>query len=221
MFDLTLTFDNGPDPDVTPHVLDTLTKHGIKTTFFVLGRKLEDRAIRRLAERAHDEGHWIGNHTYTHTVPLGEQTDPQTAEKEVGRTQRLIGELSHANRWFRPFASGGNLTDCMLKPSVVDHLVDGKYSLVLWNSIPRDWEDPEGWPERAMRQCLSQSWTVTVVHDIPTGAMANLERFIDLAGRAGARFHQAFPPALVPLRSGTIALPIEQYVSRIEARGVG
>ena len=40
MFDLTLTFDNGPEPDVTPHVLDVLRERGIKTTFFVIGEKL-------------------------------------------------------------------------------------------------------------------------------------------------------------------------------------
>ncbi|XSC45191.1 polysaccharide deacetylase family protein [Bradyrhizobium sp. RDT10] len=63
MFDLTLTFDNGPEPGVTPRVLDILREHGIKTTFFVIGEKLGDPERYRLAARAHDEGHWIGNHT--------------------------------------------------------------------------------------------------------------------------------------------------------------
>ena len=40
MFDLTLTFDNGPEPGVTPRVLDILGERGIKTTFFVIGEKL-------------------------------------------------------------------------------------------------------------------------------------------------------------------------------------
>ena len=42
MFDLTLTFDNGPEPGVTPRVLDVLRERGIKTTFFVIGEKLGD-----------------------------------------------------------------------------------------------------------------------------------------------------------------------------------
>ena len=88
MFDLTLTFDNGPEPGVTPRVLDVLRERGIKTTFFVIGEKLGDRERRRLAARAHDEGHWIGNHTFTHSIPLGQQHDTETAEKEIGRTQR-------------------------------------------------------------------------------------------------------------------------------------
>jgi peptidoglycan/xylan/chitin deacetylase (PgdA/CDA1 family) len=60
MFDLTLTFDNGPEPDITGAVLDTLARHGLKSTFFVLGHKLAQPERRRLAERAHAEGHWIG-----------------------------------------------------------------------------------------------------------------------------------------------------------------
>ena len=109
MFDLTLSFDNGPEPEVTPHVLDILAKHGIKTTFFVIGEKLLDPERRSLAKRARDEGHWIGNHTFTHSVPLGRQRDPDTAEHEIGRTQALIGDLAHrqalvpaVRRWRQP-----------------------------------------------------------------------------------------------------------------------
>ncbi len=216
MFDLTLSFDNGPEPDVTPRVLDILRERGLKTTFFVIGEKLADPARRELAERAHHEGHWIGNHTYTHGVPLGQQTDPQTAQAEVGRTQAAIGALAHPQRWFRPFGGGGNLDDRLLKPSVVDYLTQHQHSCVLWNAIPRDWEDPDGWVARALAQCRAQPWTLIVLHDLPTGAMAQLPRFLDAAEAEGARFHQAFPPACVPIRSGAIALPIDAYVSSIE-----
>ncbi|PSO13974.1 polysaccharide deacetylase family protein [Bradyrhizobium sp. MOS003] len=216
MYDLTLTFDNGPDPDVTPRVLDILAARGIKTTFFVIGEKLADPARRALAERAHGEGHWIGNHTFTHSIPLGEQSAPDTAENEIGRTQTEIGDLAHPNRWFRPFGGGGNLDQRLLKPSVVDHLTRNKHSCVLWNSIPRDWADPDGWTERALDQCRRQPWTLMVLHDLPTGAMAHLDRFLDSAEAAGARLRQDFPPACVPIRNGEIALPINDYVSSIE-----
>ena len=190
MFDLTLTFDNGPEPGVTARVLDVLRERGIGTTFFVIGEKLADGGRRRLASRAHDEGHWIGNHTFTHSVPLGEQRDAQTAEREVARTQAEIGDLAHPMRWFRPFGGGGNLDTRLLKPSVVAHLTRNRLSCVLWNAIPRDWDDPDGWIERALDQCRSQPWSLMVLHDLPTGAMDHLERFIDRAREAGARFHQ-------------------------------
>ncbi|MGY3696263.1 peptidoglycan/xylan/chitin deacetylase (PgdA/CDA1 family) [Bradyrhizobium sp. USDA 3240] len=216
MFDLTLTFDNGPEPDVTPRVLDILGERGIETTFFVIGEKLDDPARRRLAARARDEGHWIGNHTYTHSVPLGRQPGAETAQREIGRTQAAIGELAHPNRWFRPFGGGGNLDDRLLKPSVVDYLALNKHSCVLWNAIPRDWDDPDGWADRALDQCRAQPWTLLVLHDLPTGAMAHLERFLERAETNGARFRQDFPPQCVPMRNGEIALPIQSYVSSIE-----
>jgi peptidoglycan/xylan/chitin deacetylase (PgdA/CDA1 family) len=216
VFDLTLTFDNGPEPGVTPRVLDILRQRGIKTTFFVIGEKLADPERRRLSVRAHDEGHWIGNHTFTHSIPLGQQSDPETAQNEIARTQAAIGDLAHERLWFRPFGGGGNLDERLLKPSVVDYLARNKHSCVLWNAIPRDWDDPDGWADRALEQCQSQPWSLMVVHDLPTGAMDHLEDFLDRAAEAGARFHQDFPPDCVPIRSGEIALPIAPYVSNIE-----
>lgn len=216
MFDLTLTFDNGPEPAVTPRVLDILAGRNIKTTFFVIGEKLVDPERRRLAVRAHDEGHWIGNHTFTHAVPLGQQRGAGTAEHEIGRTEAAMGGLAHANRWFRPFGGGGNLDDRLLKPSVVDYLTAHKHSCVLWNAIPRDWADPDGWIDRAIAQCRSQPWTLMVLHDLPSGAMDHLERFIDRAERLGARFHQDFPADCVPIHTGEIVRSIKPYVSSIE-----
>jgi peptidoglycan/xylan/chitin deacetylase (PgdA/CDA1 family) len=218
VYDLTLTFDNGPEPDVTPRVLDILGARGIMTTFFVIGEKLGDPARRALAARAHDEGHWIGNHTFTHSIPLGQRPERDTADNEIGRTQGMIGDLAHPQRWFRPFGSGGNLDTRLLKPSVVDYLARNKHSCVLWNAIPRDWDDPDGWTERALAQCNSQPWTLMVLHDLPTGAMDHLETFLDRAAASGARFRQDFPPQCVPIRTGEIVLPIHDYVSSIEER---
>jgi peptidoglycan-N-acetylglucosamine deacetylase len=102
-------------------------------------------------------------------------------------------------------------------PLVVDYLTGHQHSCVLWNAIPRDWADPDGWADRALEQCRSQPWTLLVLHDLPTGAMNHLERFLDRAARAGARFHQDFPLDCVPIRSGEIVLPIQAYVSDIAA----
>jgi len=220
VFDLTLSFDNGPEPDVTPGVLDVLARRNIKSTFFIIGEKLEEPGRRRLAERAHAEGHWIGNHTYTHSVPLGRMGGDDVAERELERTQKLIGSLSHPQRWFRPFGGGGNLDDGLLRPQVVDHLISGAYSCVLWNAIPHDWDDPDNWVERALSQCQSQPATLMVLHDLPTGAMRHLERFIDRASELGAQFRQEFPADCVPIRSGKIVLPIDSYVSNIEESNI-
>src|SRR6266481_2490166 len=99
MFDLTLTFDNGPDPETTPFVLDVLARRSLRTTFFVVGHKLSTFEGRRLARRAHEEGHWIGNHTWSHSVPLGLLEDPSAIGEEIRGTQEAIGALAHPHRF--------------------------------------------------------------------------------------------------------------------------
>jgi peptidoglycan/xylan/chitin deacetylase (PgdA/CDA1 family) len=213
MFELTLTFDNGPEPDVTPAVLDVLARHGIKTTFFVIGRKMAEPARRRFAERAHAEGHWIGNHSYTHSKPLGLRSEAGLAETEIGATQELIGNLVHPKKLFRPFGGGGNLDRRLLNPSIVDYLTRGKYTCVLWNAIPRDWDDPDGWVARALEQCRANPWTLMVLHDLPTGAMRHLDRFLNEVKAAGGRIRQDFPPACVPIIEGMVVAPLDAYVT--------
>jgi len=196
---VTLTFDNGPWPGVTEQVLDTLAARHLRSTFFVVGNEL--RKSRPLAERAVAEGHWIGNHTMTHSVPLGDGADPV---EEIEATQALIGDLAHASRWFRPFGRGGVLDDRLLSADAVAHLQQGGYSCVLWNSVPRDWEDPSAWIERALVDVESNDWTVVVMHDLPTGAMDHLPRLLDELDARGAEIVQDFPDACVPIRNGQI-----------------
>ena len=62
--EIALTFDDGPNPLATPVILDVLAAHGVKATFFLLGRHVERWPA--LAERVVDEGHTLGNHGYFH-----------------------------------------------------------------------------------------------------------------------------------------------------------
>ena len=210
---VTLTFDNGPEPAVTDRVLDALAATGVAATFFVLGAKLADPRRRALAERAHAEGHWIGNHTWSHAEPLGRIAEAARVVSEIVETQALIGGLSHPDRLFRPFGGGGAIGPHLLSPAAVEVLEKEKMTCVLWNAVPRDWENPLGWPEVALAQCLQQPWTLLVLHDLPTGAMSRLLVFIDRVREHGGRFRQDFPPECVPIRNGEVLLPLEPYVS--------
>jgi peptidoglycan-N-acetylglucosamine deacetylase len=210
---LTLTFDNGPEPEVTPFVLDVLARRGVRATFFVVGQKVAEPERHALSARARAEGHWIGNHTWSHSVPLGERPEADIAQQEIGRTQAALGALAHPDRLFRPFGRGGHLDRRLLNASVVDYLVAGGYSCVLWNAIPHDWDDPDGWVERALDQCRAQDWTLMVLHDLPTGAMRHLDGFLDAVLDAGIRVRQDFPPACVPIRRGARVGPLEAYTA--------
>jgi peptidoglycan/xylan/chitin deacetylase (PgdA/CDA1 family) len=215
---ITLSFDNGPDPEATPLVLDVLRKAGVGASFFVVGDKLRDPARRAIAERARGEGHWIGNHTFSHILPLGRSTDADIAAKEIGRTQQLLGDLSDERRLFRPFGGGGSLGKHLLDRSSLQFLIEGKYTCVLWNVVPADWEDADGWVERGLSQCFAMDQSLVVLHDLATGAMDHLERFIELAREGGATFVQDFPLDCVPMVRGRVVASMEPYVTDLPGR---
>ena len=94
-----LTFDDGPDPDYTPHVLDLLADAGARATFFMVGRNAT--AHPDLVARARREGHVVANHTMDH---LFLDALPEAAvATEVDRGQDVLRRLeSPSNAWFRP-----------------------------------------------------------------------------------------------------------------------
>jgi peptidoglycan/xylan/chitin deacetylase (PgdA/CDA1 family) len=198
---VTLTFDNGPTPGVTDAVLDVLAERGVPATFFVVGERLLDPSARALAERAHAEGHRIGNHTLTHRVPLGE-ADPAVAAREVDEAQRLLGDLATDPPLFRPYGQGGAIDDRLLGPTALRRLEDGRYTCVLWNCVPRDWLDPDGWVERCLDQITLVEWPVIVVHDVVAAAMPRLPELLDRLDERAATYTQETPDSCTPLRAG-------------------
>ncbi|CAH0282460.1 polysaccharide deacetylase family protein [Roseomonas sp. CECT 9278] len=210
---VTLTFDNGPDPDATPGVLDVLRRRGLRATFFVVGQHLADPARRALAQRAHAEGHWIGNHTFSHGGPLGDRQDRGHAVAEIGRTQDLIGELAHPDRLFRPVGGGGRLGRHLLSLEARDYLAAGGHTVVLWSAVPGDWRDPDGWPDHALEQCLAQPRPVLVLHDIAGGAMRHLDAVLGRMADAGIAFRQDFPAAGTPMRGGVAGAGLADIVT--------
>jgi peptidoglycan/xylan/chitin deacetylase (PgdA/CDA1 family) len=206
---VTLSFDNGPEPEVTPAVLDVLRARGLRATFFVLGHKLAAR--RALAERARAEGHWIGNHTWSHAAPLGDAA-PGVAEDEIGRAQALIGDLAHPDRLFRPQGGGGAVGPHLLNGAALRHLQAGRYTCVTWTAVPGDFRDPDGWVDRALAMCASR--TALVLHDLPNGAMRHLDRFLGLLADRGTRFVQDFPEDCVLLRRGQPTRDLSGFVTK-------
>jgi peptidoglycan/xylan/chitin deacetylase (PgdA/CDA1 family) len=209
-FDLTLTFDNGPMA-ATPIVLDLLAQYQVKATFFVCGKQLVRPALREYTERAHGEGHWIGNHTYSHGPSFGTLDEPAVAIQEIDETQRLIGNLAHPDKWFRPYANSGTLDRRVFNRVALDHLQHEGYSVVLWNSLPRDWET-SGWVEIALAHCEERPWSAMVLHDNFDRALPGLERFLPAVLERGGRFRQDFPPECVPIRKGAIISPVDHLL---------
>jgi peptidoglycan-N-acetylglucosamine deacetylase len=208
---VTLTFDNGPELQATPLVLDCLGQHGIKSTFFVLGQNVSTPAGLELARRASREGHWIGNHTWSHAGRLGEGTR-EVALQEFERTEEALAWLKQPVPLFRPRGGAGRLGKGLLHPAVVERLMLGRYTCVLWNSVPGDYRDPDGWMERALADCQTREWSLVVLHDLPNGAMRHLESFLRKLRDEGHELTQDFPPDCTPIVRGEILQPLDGFL---------
>ena len=214
---VTLSFDNGPDPTVTPAVLDVLLRHGVTAQFFVLGKRVAEPAGRALVARARDEGHAIGNHSFSHAVPLGIDPRPDAVEREIAATEALLdailGQPAPGARRFRPFGAGGALGRHLLSPQAVDYLVAHEYSCVLWNSVPRDWIEPDAWVPRALDDCAARSHTLVVLHDIANACLAGLENFIVSVRDRGMQFVLDIPPDCAPIVGGRVMMDLSPIVA--------
>ncbi|MFJ8330094.1 polysaccharide deacetylase family protein [Streptomyces sp. NPDC094437] len=95
---MVLTFDDGPDPRYTPHILDTLAEHDVRAMFFVCGEMAVEN--KDLLARMSDEGHVVGNHTWTH--PLLTQMTRGQIRSEMERTSDVIeSAYGEHPQWFR------------------------------------------------------------------------------------------------------------------------
>ncbi len=126
-----LSFDDGPEPGHTPRLLDTLAKHGVKASFFLVGEKIEQYP--EIVQRIVAEGHMIGNHSYSHwsfsNMTLTKQLD------EVYRTDallRLFDDRPHHR--MRP-PSGYVGAQLLL------HFARRKRNLVYWSYDSLDYQD--------------------------------------------------------------------------------
>lgn len=209
---VTLTFDNGPTPGVTDGVLEVLSRRGITVTFFVVGEKLTKPGGRALAARARAEGHWIGNHSMTHSVPLGDKPDAEYARQEIEEAQKLIGELAHAGKLFRPMGGGGLIGPHLLSRAALEVLQAGKFSCVLWSSVPGDWKDQAGWVERCVAEVAARDWTVVVLHDVENGCLPRLAEFLEQLQKLGVEFRQDFPDDVVMIRRGALVSPFTSQI---------
>ena len=96
---VTLTFDDGPDPEWTPRILDILERADVRGAFFLIGRRA--RRAPALVRRIADAGHDLGNHTWSHTSLW--RCGPRRTAREIEDGRAAIADVAgSAPRFFRP-----------------------------------------------------------------------------------------------------------------------
>lgn len=150
-----LTFDDGPNPSITPMLLDLLERHKIHASFFLIGRHV--RAFPALAKEIAVRGHSIGNHTDTH--PKLTFLSPRRIKRELSRCDEAIEKATgFKTHWMRPpYGFRGPQLAPILRRR-------GDADVVMWSIWARDWrpQPPEPVINRLRR---AQGGDIVLLHD--------------------------------------------------------
>lgn len=117
-----LTFDDGPIPEATPFILDTLDRYRVKATFFMVGENV--KKYPHLKREIEERGHRLGNHTYNHVGGLG------CRSKEFLRNTYKADQLIHS-KLFRPPRGWMLWTQYMR--------LRKKFTIIMWDVVTRDY----------------------------------------------------------------------------------
>jgi peptidoglycan-N-acetylglucosamine deacetylase len=152
---LYLTFDDGPDPQWTPRILDLLEQADMRATFFVIG----EQALRSpaLLRRMIESGHEVGNHTFSHRHPWSMSS--KLAREQVRDGARAVSDvLGQAPRYYRP--PHGRNRRCMNEEAAAQ----GE-QVVMWNLSAIDWGMLGSAPRIAKRLSHARAADIVLMHD--------------------------------------------------------
>lgn len=170
-----LTFDDGPSGAYTEILLDGLRERNVKATFFVMGNNIKEHED--IIRRMYNEGHLIGNHTYTH-IDLA-KTDFETACKEISDTNSYITNITgYTPRFIRP--PYGDWNDKLL--------TETDMSVVLWNVDPEDWKDQNADIVAARVVKNTRNGDIILLHDIFKSSVDAALQIVDQLQDKGYHF---------------------------------
>lgn len=179
-----LTFDDGPDPQTTPRLLELLEESSVPAMFFLIGRNVERHP--ELVESIKKAGHIVANHSYSHPWLLSLSTT--AVEQEIERTNRAIADITgEAPTFFRaPYG--------FMDQRAGDCLKERNMTPVYWGAAPEDWSAPG--IERVVRRVLFKlaPGTVVVLHEgfeIGEQTIAAAKQIICTAKERGLRLDTA------------------------------
>ena len=167
-----LTFDDGPNAATTPQALDILAKYHVKGTFFMLGKNIAGNE--QLVKRVHDEGHEIGNHSWSH--PQLPTLALEQAKKQIEDTQAALrAVIGESPKMMRPPYGAINNT--------LRNAVD--MSFIMWNVDSLDWKNRN--TGSIMEQVKKQTYpgSIILMHDIHQTTINALPSVIEYLQKNG------------------------------------
>ncbi|WP_394171939.1 polysaccharide deacetylase family protein [Thalassotalea litorea] len=178
---LYLTFDDGPTPKVTPKVLDLLSRHQTKATFFFIGKRMANNPA--IVRQAMADGHTLGNHSYNHKGFKYMPTKEQLAE--IMQTNALMSEfeIQGQNILFRPPHGRWRL-------SLLWQLIKRNIPVVLWSVDSQDYSKKES--EELCQRLLNMPMSdgdIILFHDDNDQCLELLETLIPAWKARGFDFH--------------------------------
>ena len=146
-----LTFDDGPDPEWTPLVLDALARHGMRATFFLVGERAERHP--GLVARIRAEGHEAGSHGWDHASQP--EISPAALGEQLARTRAVLGPDT---RLLRPPYGQQTLATWRLARA------EG-YRVVMWNVFAGDWRADDGATLAGRVLAATRPGAIVLLHD--------------------------------------------------------
>ncbi len=172
---IAITFDDGPSANCTGRLLDGLKERGIKGTFFLIGKNVEENP--ELVKRLDEEGHLIGNHTYSH-VEITKLSD-EDAKKEIMETDRVISAITgeHVEYMRPPFG---------LWQDKLEEELD--VMPVMWSIDPLDWTTKN--VEEIVNKVVTQAEDndIILLHDCYDTSVEAALRIVDILKKKGFEF---------------------------------
>ena len=171
-----LTFDDGPDPEVTPWILTVLKKENIKATFFLVGEQIEQYP--KLVGDMINEGHAIANHSYSH------KNGWLNSKKKYLADVEKCQELMPKNTLFRP--PYGKITKAQISA------LKEKYKIILWDVLGWDFQQNTT-PKKIKKNILNntKAGSIIVLHNNQksfNNVQAMLEETIQILKEKGFSF---------------------------------
>ncbi|MEQ8245888.1 polysaccharide deacetylase family protein [Fulvivirga sp.] len=166
-----LTFDDGPIPDLTEFILETLKKYDAKGTFFCVGDNL--RKHPEIAKRALNEGHKLANHTFNHLA--GWSVNDEQYICNIQECEKHLAELKENAKLFRP--PYGKIKRSQISKVAPNH------KIIMWDVLSGDYSKKIN-PEQCLRGTIkaTRKGSIVLFHD-NVKAEANMKyalpRFLD------------------------------------------